>query len=170
MDGNKLRQFVRVKAMRSCHSKISRKNTLPYFRGSHSCKTTIAAETTIHGQPLLGFLVQGMRPARRAILLERQFIGRFSLILCRSVVPVFTCFTGQGYNIPHSRLVSSYSIISLITPAPTVLPPSRIANRSSFSIAIGVIKLTSIETLSPGITISTPSGNVTTPVTSVVRK
>ena len=34
----------------------------------------------------------------------------------------------------------------------------------------GVINSTSIDTLSPGITISTPSGNCTAPVTSVVRK
>jgi hypothetical protein len=33
-----------------------------------------------------------------------------------------------------------------------------------------VISSTSKLTLSPGITISVPSGNVTTPVTSVVRK
>ena len=63
-----------------------------------------------------------------------------------------------------------YSTISVTTPAPTVRPPSRIANRSSFSIAIGVISSTAIATLSPGITISTPAGNVHTPVTSVVRK
>ena len=36
--------------------------------------------------------------------------------------------------------------------------------------AIGVIRVPSTVTLSPGITISTPSGNVTMPVTSVVRK
>ena len=41
-------------------------------------------------------------------------------------------------------------------PAPTVRPPSRIANRSPFSIAIGAINSISIATLSPGITISTP--------------
>ena len=32
----------------------------------------------------------------------------------------------------------SYSIILVMTPAPTVRPPSRIANLSSFSIAMGV--------------------------------
>ena len=37
-----------------------------------------------------------------------------------------------------------YSIISVTTPAPTVRPPSRIANRSSGSIAIGMINSTSI--------------------------
>ena len=63
-----------------------------------------------------------------------------------------------------------YARISLTTPAPTVRPPSRIAKRNSFSKAIGVINSTSTPTLSPGITISVPDGNVTTPVTSVVRK
>ena len=63
-----------------------------------------------------------------------------------------------------------YSAISVTTPAPTVRPPSRIANRSSFSIAIGMISSIAIVTLSPGITISTPLGSVHTPVTSVVRK
>jgi len=37
-----------------------------------------------------------------------------------------------------------YSRISVTTPAPTVRPPSRIANRNSGSIAIGVINSTSI--------------------------
>ena len=48
--------------------------------------------------------------------------------------------------------------------------PSRTANRSPSSIAIGVSSSTTIRVLSPGITISIPSGNATLPVTSVVRK
>ena len=36
--------------------------------------------------------------------------------------------------------------------------------------AMGVISSTSISTLSPGMTISTPSGSLIEPVTSVVRK
>ena len=67
-------------------------------------------------------------------------------------------------------LAIRYSMTSVTTPAPTVRPPSRIANRSSFSIAIGLISSTVICTLSPGITISTPSGSFADPVTSVVRK
>jgi len=63
-----------------------------------------------------------------------------------------------------------YSIILATTPAPTVRPPSRIAKRKPSSIAIGAIKVTVIDTLSPGITISVPAGNSTAPVTSVVRK
>ena len=64
----------------------------------------------------------------------------------------------------------NYAIISVMVPAPTVRPPSRIANRKPFSIATGVISSISRLTLSPGITISVPAGNVATPVTSVVRK
>jgi hypothetical protein len=66
--------------------------------------------------------------------------------------------------------LDTYSIMSEMVPAPTVRPPSRIANRKPFSIAIGVISSISIAMLSPGITISTPSGRCATPVTSVVRK
>jgi hypothetical protein len=55
-------------------------------------------------------------------------------------------------------------------PAPMVRPPSRMANRCPFSIATGAINSISTETLSPGITISTPWANTTMPVTSVVRK
>src|SRR5215471_3945072 len=63
-----------------------------------------------------------------------------------------------------------YSRISVIVPAPTVRPPSLMANRSPFSIAIGVISWISSDTVSPGTTISTPCGNFAVPVTSVVRK
>ena len=77
-------------------------------------------------------------------------------------------------NTQHSGLGTQdsglYSIISEIVPAPTVRPPSRIANRKPFSMAIGVINSISIAMLSPGMTISTPSGSFATPVTSVVRK
>src|SRR5580704_4923576 len=64
----------------------------------------------------------------------------------------------------------NYAMISEIVPAPTVRPPSRIAKRKPFSMATGVISSISSATLSPGITISVPAGNVATPVTSVVRK
>ena len=57
----------------------------------------------------------------------------------------------------------------MIVPAPTVRPPSRMANRDPFSSATGVISSAVIVVLSPGITISTPSGRCSVPVTSVVR-
>src|SRR2546425_506305 len=44
---------------------------------------------------------------------------------------------------------TAYSVISVTTPAPTVRPPSPIANRSSFSIATGVLRPIPIVTVSP---------------------
>src|ERR1700722_18570406 len=70
----------------------------------------------------------------------------------------------------HGDIPNPYFKILVTTPAPTVRPPSRIANRSPSSIAIGVISSIVICTLSPGITISIPAGSSTDPVTSVVRK
>ena len=64
---------------------------------------------------------------------------------------------------------SNYFSIFVTTPAPTVLPPSRIANLPFSSKATGVISLIVTVMVSPGITISVPSGKVTSPVTSVVR-
>ncbi len=55
--------------------------------------------------------------------------------------------------------VLDYSMTFVTTPEPTVLPPSLIANLSPSSIAIGVIRLIVIWMLSPGITISVPSGS-----------
>src|SRR6267143_1014052 len=77
---------------------------------------------------------------------------------------------GLQTNTDFVALSHNYSMTSVTAPAPTVWPPSRIANRSPFSSATGVIKVTSQLTLSPGITISTPAGNFISPVTSVVRK
>jgi len=66
--------------------------------------------------------------------------------------------------------IKSYLRISVTCPAPTVRPPSRIANFNPFSMAIGWINFTFKLMLSPGITISVPAGSSTSPVTSVVRK
>src|SRR2546426_676757 len=65
---------------------------------------------------------------------------------------------------------TAYSVISVTTPAPTVRPPSRIANRNSFSIATGVIRSIVIVTLSPRITISPPARHVTTPPPPPLRR
>ena len=50
-----------------------------------------------------------------------------------------------------------------MVPAPTVRPPSRIAKRAPFSSATGVSSSAVIVVLSPGITISTPSGSFSDP-------
>ena len=79
-------------------------------------------------------------------------------------------FTQKKHSMMSVLIFINYLMISEIFPEPTVLPPSRIENLVPFSIAIGAINSTVISTLSPGITISTPSGNSITPVTSVVLK
>ncbi len=73
------------------------------------------------------------------------------------------------YPVPSTQYLS-YLMIFVTRPAPTVRPPSRIANRNPSSIAIDFPNTTVISVLSPGITISVPDGNDTEPVTSVVRK
>jgi len=97
------------------------------------------------------------------------FLSLFSCSwLCDSYVVYTSHSQGElflSYIIPSSRSKlperspgnSTYAIILLTTPAPTVLPPSRIANRVPSSRAIGAMSSTSILTLSPGITISVPS-------------
>ncbi|SIS93428.1 hypothetical protein SAMN05421772_10985 [Paracoccus saliphilus] len=77
---------------------------------------------------------------------------------------------GRPCHVSVDPLVRDHSMIFDTTPAPTVRPPSRMAKRSFSSIAIGAISSTSNFRLSPGITISVPSGRLTVPVTSVVRK
>jgi len=112
--------------------------------------------------------VSGVSPARFTILLHFETIWCFLFVFCSSVVSVFTFCTSKYYELPH--LLPLYSIISVTTPAPTVLPPSLMAKRSSFSRAMGVTSSTLRVTLSPGITISTPSGSLAIPVTSVVLR
>ena len=85
--------------------------------------------------------------------------------------PEMTSFLWRETMLTHTKFISLYySIISATTPEPTVLPPSRIAKRSPFSIAIGVISSTVISTWSPGRHISTSAGRPIVPVTSVVLK
>src|SRR5262249_37101661 len=76
----------------------------------------------------------------------------------------------HGKGAHCAPLSSPHSVIDTTTPAPTVLPPSRMAKRCFSSMAIGVISSTSIAALSPGMIISVPAGSVHCPVTSVVRK
>ena len=85
-----------------------------------------------------------------------------ALAMRRAIVQVLT-------RVPASPLLPYFKIF-VTTPAPTVRPPSRIAKRRPSSMAIGVISSTLTPMLSPGMTISTPAGSSTEPVTSVVRK
>ncbi len=106
-------------------------------------------------------------PAVRTELLQFESVRMITTIFGRCVITILALFTSKDNYFSHDI---PYSKISPTTPAPMVRPPSRIAKRRPCSIAIGVISSTLTSTWSPGITISTPSGRVREPVTSVVRK
>ncbi len=131
-----------------------------------------------------------MATATFTILLELQPVWGGFLVFCRCVITFLTLSALQN-NIVSRHIVNpwrsavgylylltnnyrftflNYSTMEETVPAPTVLPPSLIANLNPFSIAIGLINSISISILSPGITISTPSGRFATPVMSVVLK
>ena len=101
------------------------------------------------------------RMARRASKLKQNKSAAFATLL------LSVCFVDRNANY---EVIFDYSMISVTTPDPTVLPPSLIAKRSPSSIAIGVISSIVITTLSPGMHISVPSGSERSPVTSVVLK
>jgi len=118
-----------------------------------------------------------------AVLLQFNLVFLNFFIAISRVIPPLAFGALKGYDLSHFFPVSidvilfflfllfkPYSMMSVTVPAPTVRPPSLIANRSPFSIATSVINSISKFTLSPGITISTPCASFTDPVTSVVRK
>src|SRR5574341_840549 len=102
-----------------------------------------------------------MLPAERTVLLHLNPLGRLLLVLRRAVVPPLALTARQLNDVAHG----DYSTISVTEPAPTVRPPSRMAKRAPFSSATGAISSIARLTLSPGITISVPSGSSADPVT-----
>ena len=83
----------------------------------------------------------------------------------------FLCAAPRRGEPRQRALARSDHLMILVTrPEPTVRPPSRMAKPRPSSMAIGWMSSTVISVLSPGMTISVPSGSVMTPVTSVVRK
>ncbi|HKQ87952.1 MAG TPA: hypothetical protein VJS43_14440, partial [Candidatus Acidoferrales bacterium] len=84
---------------------------------------------TLRSVLLFHFFMCRMFPARITELLRFEPLAVFLLVLGSRVVSVFAIVTLQCDDFAHSR----YSIISATAPAPTVWPPSRIANRSPFS-------------------------------------
>ena len=139
---------------------------------------------------LSGLAVHRVLVVPAAELLHLDALAVVDARLHRDVVPTLAVLAGQSdldplvvrfrrhrsgslvrvrLSVPGDR-VRGYLRILVTRPAPTVRPPSRIANRKPSSIAIGLPNITVISVLSPGITISVPSGNTIVPVTSVVRK
>src|SRR3989304_4339196 len=62
----------------------------------------------------------------------------------------------EGFELDADLLLHDYSTIPVTTPAPTVRPPSRMANRSSSSSAPGVISAPPRVTLAPAPPLSPP--------------
>ena len=128
-------------------------------------------------QVLYGRRQRPSEPSRHPRL-KRRHIGPVSLFLFSSLSlhPEYSLKIKKKPEILSDFPVSSsfsglpYFRIFETTPAPTVRPPSRIAKRKPSSIATGAISFAVIVMLSPGITISVPSGSSIEPVTSVVRK
>src|SRR5204863_3036648 len=110
-----------------------------------------------------------------AVLLHLDALAVVHLALDRDVVPPLALLASKRHlhtllTLGHASQSFCYLMILTTRPEPTVRPPSRIANRKPSSMAMGLPNSTTISVLSPGITISVPSGNATVPVTSVVRK
>src|SRR5438034_10441897 len=98
-----------------------------------------------------------MLSAEATEFLHLELFRGLLLVLQRPIVPALTVPAVEADDLSHW-------MTSVEVPAPTVRPPSRMANLRPFSIAIGVISSIVRATLSPGITISTPSGRDATPV------
>ena len=135
---------------------------------------------------LLRLPMKRMLTAAWAIFLHFHAPGVIAPVLFRSIVALLAILADQrdhraniflfrSHNVSlrspfqWGRHSLTYSIILVMTPAPTVSPPSRMANFEPCSSATGMISSTVMFTSSPGITISTPSGSVIEPVTSIVR-
>ena len=110
-----------------------------------------------------------------AVFLQLHTIGSGLLIFLGRVIPAFTLSTRQGDQCAHycslgfflnpvskdtgsDKKIDYYLIMFVTRPEPTVRPPSRMAKRRPSSMAIGLINSPRIKTLSPGMTISMPSG------------
>ena len=95
---------------------------------------------------LAGLLVEGVAAVPAAVLLHLDALTVVDLALHRDVVPPLALLAGQRDLDPlvvlgHARLLTVYLSILMTRPAPTVRPPSRIANRRPSSIAIGLPQL-----------------------------
>src|SRR5687767_7022596 len=114
--------------------------------------------------------VGGVLLAPATVLPELDALPIVHLVLAAGVVAPFAVAAGESDDGSLVGFRHLYSRIFVTRPAPTVLPPSRMAKRRPSSMAMGAIISTVISVLSPGITISVPSGVRMAPVTSVVRK
>ena len=156
-------------------SKISRKNFKTWSKSKKNNDITTAIAKTINAPWRVSFPV-GQDTLKAScftswINLNGFFIKFYSKLAgAEGLEPSASGFGDRRSTNWATLLYRAYSIILVTTPAPTVLPPSRIAKFNFSDMAIGVISFTVNLASSPGITISVPAGNSTSPVTSVVLK
>ena len=131
-----------------------------HFRHPHTLKVSGTAGPVAAAR-------RGTRPRRRAATGIRR---RAATAYGRAPLPVAVGPCVVRGDAVAAEAASGHLVILVTRPAPTVRPPSRMANLRPSSMAMGWMSSTDISVLSPGITISVPSGSFTTPVTSVVRK
>ena len=113
-------------------------------------------------------------PGASGLAQEEQFeridlAGELTVLENDSDVIIVDCGAGISSQV-LSFAHAADSTLVITTPEPTVRPPSRMANRTFSSMAIGETNSTLSLTLSPGIHISTSPSRLAEPVTSVVRK
>ena len=131
--------------------------------------TNAFAEIVSDEAELAGLPDDVCQAAREAAEKDGKTGWKFTLLM-PSYMPVMQYADSRRLRAALYARNLNYSMISVTTPAPTVCPPSRIAKRSPGCIATGTMSVTSKMALSPGITISTPSSSLISPVTSVVLK
>src|SRR6185436_778205 len=105
---------------------------------------------------LFHFLMGNVLPTELAELIPLQAIRVILFIFHGGIVPLLADRACQINNLTHLNTPMPscdssqiYARISVTTPEPTVLPPSRTANRNPRSIAIGLINSPVTLTLSP---------------------
>ena len=152
---------------------VSRKNCRPWKPRTLSGLTCRDRRLTGALDTALPYLsVDSVLATPRAVLGELQALWVTALILHGGVITLPAITASHSYYGPDLPLLPCHCLYSstlVITPAPTVRPPSLIAKRSPGSIATGLMSFIPIFTLSPGMIISTPAGRAISPVTSVVR-
>src|SRR5437867_5465032 len=133
----------------------------------HAPLRTLHVKRSTLKRTLFHLFVGSVFAAKPAILATLQPLRIVLLVLHRGIIAPLAVGTGQCNDLSHAQpLEDPYARMAVTMPEPTVLPPSRIAKRSPWSIAIGEIRSAVIVTLCPGDTIPNPTRGADTPVTT----
>ena len=122
-------------------------------------RTTIVVATTSLREGNVTFLISERVSVRKVVRFFQPLAMDATVLPTSDYLVRIRPPAGTRSSVRNYYETLLYSRISVTAPAPTVRPPSRMAKRTPFSIAIGAISSTSKFTLSPGITISVPLGS-----------